>query len=187
MRGWTLKLLTPKSKSVNLFKSKFKLLIGVAIFLYVGVTVYINFSQKKVDLPVKTQSPSNKEVGQVAKPDEQENLEKLKKLKALELKLNQSRKKHADALSLRDIISVQIQLNINLVKTEQIRINHLMVLFNEGALNDQDLELAKAKLKEVETTIQKMQSDSVILNNFIEQHAKTLAQEESEFNLLKLR
>jgi hypothetical protein len=62
-----------------------------------------------------------------------------------------------------------------------------MVLFNEGALNDQDLELAKAKLKEVETTIQKMQSDSVILNNFIEQHAKTLAQEETEFNLLKLR
>ena len=165
---------------MNLFKSKFKLLIGVAIFLYVGVTAYINFSQKKADLPVKTQSPSKK-------PDEQENLEKIKKLKALELKLNQSRKKHADALSLRDVISAQLQLNIILVKTEQNRINHLMGLLNEGALNDQDMELAKAKLREIEMTIEKMRSDSVTLNNFIQQHAKTLAQEETEFNLLKLK
>ena len=170
---------------VNLFKPSPKQWILILVIVYLGVTVFINLSRKKTDEPVKNVSPIKKTEVPDAKPVNQEYLDKLKQLKVLESKLQATRKKHTEALRLRDVIEAQLKLRINLLVSSQSRINHLVELLNEGALNDQDLELAKAQFKTIELSIEKARSDSVKINKYIDEHAKTLAKEEADLNQLK--
>ena len=155
------------------------------MIVYLGVTVFINLSPKKTDEPVKNIIPIKKTEVPEAKPVNQEYLDQLKQLKIVESKLEATRKKHTEALRLRDVIEAQLKLRSDLLVSSQSRINHLIELFNEGALNNQDLELAKAQLKTLEASIEKNRSDSVKVNKYIDEHAKTLAKEEADLNQLK--
>ena len=170
---------------MNLFKPSPKQWILILVIVYLAVTVFINLSPKKTDEPIKTVSPIKKPEVPEAKPVNQEYLDKLKQLKVLESKLEATRKKHAEALRLRDVIEAQLKLRIDLLIPSQSRIKHLVELFNEGALNNQDLELANAQLKTLEASIEKTRSDSLKVNKYIDEHAKTLAKEEADFNQLK--
>lgn len=171
--------------SVNLFKPSLKQWILIVVAVYLGVAVFINFSRKKTDEPTKNISSGNK-IGKTGKKSsDQENIENLNQLKVLELKLNESKKRYAEALRLRDVIEAQLKLRIDLLKTSESRIDHLIQLLNEGALNDQDLELARSQLKTLETLIEKTRSDSVKVNKFLEDHSKKMAKDESDFNQFK--
>jgi len=164
---------------VNLFKPSPKQWILILVVVYLGVTVFINLSRKKTDEPIKkTEVSDTKSANQVDQ-------DKLKQLKVLESKLEATRKKHAEALRLRDVIEAQLKLRSDLLISSQSRINHLVELFNEGALNNQDLELANAQFKTLEASIEKTRSDNLKVNKYIDQHAKTLAKEEADLNQLK--
>lgn len=172
---------------MNLFKLSFKQWILIGVSLYIGVTLAINFSQKKTEEPIKKVGSSNKVVVPGAKPVDQENLDKLKQLKALELKLSESKKRHAEALRLRDIIEARLKLRIDLLKTNESRIDHLIKLVKEGALNEQDLELARAQIKTLEALIEKTRGDGLKVSKFLDEHSKKLAKEESDLSQFKIQ
>ena len=155
------------------------------VAVYIGVTVFINYSRKETHELIKNLAPSSKPAAVDKKSADQENVEKLKQLKILESKLDASQKKHAEALHLRDIIEAQLQTRMSLLQSTETQINHLLVLHKEGALNDQDLELARSQLKGIEVTIEKTRSDSLKVTNFLDTHAKKMAQEESDLNEFK--
>lgn len=170
---------------MNLSKPSLKQWILIVVAVYLGVTVFINFSRKKTEEPVKNISSSNQVSATDKKSTDQENTEKLKQLKVLESKLSESKKRQAEALRLREVIEAQLKLRIDLLKTSESRIDHLKQLLKEGALNEQDLELARAQLKTQETLIEKTRSDGVKVNKFLEGHAKKVAQAESDLNDFK--
>ena len=170
---------------MNLFKPSPKQWILIVVIAYVAVTVFINLSRKKTEEPIKNISSVKKTEVSNAKPANQEDLDKLKQLKALESKLTASQKKYDEALRLRGVIEAQLKLRIDSLKSSESRIHHLVKLFNEGALNEQDLELARAQLKSIEVAIEKNRSDSAKINKFLEDHSKKLAQAESDLNQFK--
>jgi len=170
---------------VNLSKPSLKQWILIGVTIYVGVTVFINFSRKKTEEPIKNISSSNQVSAPDKKSTDQENIEKLNQLKILESKLSESKKRQAEAMRLRDIIEAQLKLRIDLLKTSESRIGHLMQLHNEGVLDNQDLELARAQLKTQQTLIEKTRSDGLKVNKFLVGHAKKVAQAESDLNDFK--
>ena len=155
--------------------------------LYIGVTLAINLSQKKTNEPIKKISSSNKVESPGTKPVDQENKEKLNQLKVLESKLNESKKRQVEALRLRDIIAARLKLRIDLLKTNESQIDHLVKLVKEGALNEQDLELARAQIKTLEALIDKTRSDGLKVSKFLDENTKKMAKEESELNQLKIQ
>jgi len=157
------------------------------VSLYIGVTLAINLSQKKTNEPIKKISSSNKVESPGTKPVDQENKEKLNQLKVLESKLNESKKRQVEALRLRDIIAARLKLRIDLLKTNESQIDHLVKLVKEGALNEQDLELARAQIKTLEALIDKTRSDGLKVSKFLDENTKKMAKEESELNQLKIQ
>jgi len=172
---------------VNLFKPSLKQWILIGVSLYIGVTLAINLSQKKTEESIKKKSSSNKVEAPGTKPVDQENKEKLNQLKVLESKLNESKKRQVEALRLRDIIEARLKLRIDLLKTNESRIDYLIKLVKEGALDEQDLELARAQLKTLEALIDKTRSDGLKVSKFLDEHSKKLAKEESDLSQLKIQ
>ena len=74
-----------------------------------------------------------------------------------------------------------------MLKTNESRINHLIKLVKEGALNEQDLELARAQIKTLEALIDKTRSDGLKVSKFLEENTKKMAKEESDLNQLKIQ
>jgi hypothetical protein len=170
---------------VNLFKPSPKQWILIVVVVYVGVTVFINLSRKKTEEPIQNTSSIKKIEVPDAKPANVVDQDKLKQLKVLESKLSASKKKYAEVLRLRGVIEAQLKLRIDSLKSSEGRIHHLMKLFSEGALNEQDLELARAQHRGIEVEIEKNRSDSVKINKSLEDYSKKVAQAESDLSQFK--
>ena len=170
---------------MNLFKPSPKQWILIVVVVYIGVTVFINLSRKKTEEPIQNTSSIKKIEVPDAKPANVVDQDKLKQLKVLESKLTTSKKKYAEVLRLRGVIEAQLKLRIDSLKSSESRILHLMKLFNEGALNEQDLELARAQHRGIEVEIEKNRSDRVKINKSLEDYSKKVAQAESDLNQFK--
>jgi len=112
-------------------------------------------------------------------------LEQQAQLKTLEFKLGEVREKYKKLLQLRSAIEGHIQLRQALLKPANDRVAHLQGLQKEGAMNDQDIELAGSQVVSIETSIQKALRDKEKVSKLISDQEIEVSKAEAELNKLK--
>lgn len=176
---------------MSLLNLKFKSFIVIGIVLCLGMIGYFSFIKKSKPESVKTEivvssSTSILPAFETKSPTVyKENLEQQAQLKTLEFKLGEVREKYKKLLQLRSAIEGHIQLRQALLKPANDRVAHLQGLQKEGAMNDQDIELAGSQVVSIETSIQKALRDKEKVSKLISDQEIEVSKAEAELNKLK--
>ena len=176
---------------MSLLNLKFKSLIVIGLILCLGLVGYFGFSKKsEVDtLKTETVVSSPMPILPVAetKPATvyKENLDQQNRLKTLEFKLSEARIKYEKLIRLRNVIEGHIKLRSDLLKHAQDRITHIQNLQKEGALNDQDVELARGQFTSIESSIEKSLKDKEKVAKIISAQELEVSKAETELKNFK--
>jgi multidrug resistance efflux pump len=114
-----------------------------------------------------------------------ENLDQQNRLKTLEFKLSEARTKYEKLIRLRTVIEGHIKLRNDLLKLAQDRITHIQNLQKEGALNDQDVELARGQFTSIESSIEKSLKDKEKVAKIISAQELEVSKAETELKNFK--
>jgi hypothetical protein len=176
---------------VSLLNLKFKSLIVIGLILCLGLVGYFGFSKKsEVDtLKTETVVSSPMPILPVAetKPATvyKENLDQQNRLKTLEYKLSEARAKYEKLTRLQTFIEAHIKLRNDLLKPTQDRVTHLQNLQKEGALNDQDVELARGQIASIQSSIEKAVKDKDKVAKLISAQELEVSKAETELKNFK--
>lgn len=177
---------------MSLLNLKFKSLIVVGIVLCLGLVGYFSYSEKsKPDSIIKKDivpsSPMPILPVAETKPATvyKENLDQQTRLKTLEFKLSEARTRYEKLIRLRTVIEGHIKLRNDLLKPAQDRITHIQNLQKEGALNDQDVELARGQFASIESSIEKAVKDKDKVAQLISAQELEVSKAETELKKLK--
>lgn len=176
---------------MSLLNLKFKSFIVIGIVLCLGMIGYFSFLKKsksesvKTEIVVSSSAPILPAVETKSPTVYKENLEQQAQLKTLEFKLGEVREKYKKLLQLRSVIEEHIQLRQALLKPAQDRVAHLQSLQKEGAMNDQDIELAGSQVVSIETSIEKALRDKEKVSKLISDQEIEVSKAEAELNKLK--
>ena len=177
---------------MSLLNLKFRSLIVVGIVLCLGLVGYFGFSEKtKPDSIIKKEivAGSPLPILPVAetKPATvyKENIDQQTRLKTLEFKLSEARAKYEKLLRVRTVIEGHIKLRNDLLKPAQDRITHIQNLQKEGALNDQDVELACGQFASIESSIEKALKDKEKVAKLISAQELEISKAETELKKFK--
>ena len=177
---------------MSLLKFKLKSLIAVGFFLCLGLIGYFVYLEKsKPDSIIKKEivvgSPMPILPVAETKPATvyKENLDRQTRLKTLEFKLSEARAKYEKLIRLRTIIEGHIKLRNDLLKPAQDRVTHIQNLQKEGALNDQDVELARSQFVSIESSIEKAVKDRDKVVKLISAQEMEVSKAETELKNLK--
>jgi len=164
----------------------------VGIVLCLGALGYFNYFKKsKPEGVIKNEtvvsSPTLISPVATTKPATayKENLDQQTRLKTLEFKLSEARVKYKKLILLRNIIEGHIKLRSDLLKPAQDRITHIQNLQKEGALNDQDVELARGQFASIESSIEKAVKDKEKVVKLISTQELEVSKAETELKKLK--
>jgi hypothetical protein len=164
----------------------------VGIVLCLGLVGYFGFSEKtKPDSIIKKEivAGSPLPILPVAetKPATvyKENIDQQTRLKTLEFKLSEARAKYEKLLRVRTVIEGHIKLRNDLLKPAQDRITHIQNLQKEGALNDQDVELACGQFASIESSIEKALKDKEKVAKLISAQELEISKAETELKKFK--
>ena len=177
---------------MSLLKFKLKSLIAVGFLLCLGLIGYFVYLEKsKPDSIIKKEivvgSPMPILPVSETKPATvyKENLDRQTRLKTLEFKLSEARAKYEKLIRLRTIIEGHIKLRNDLLKPAQDRVTHIQNLQKEGALNDQDVELARSQFVSIESSIEKAVKDRDKVVKLISAQEMEVSKAETELKNLK--
>lgn len=177
---------------MSLLNLKLKSLIVVGIVLCLGTLGYFSYFKKsKPESIIKNEivvgSPTSLSPMAVTKPAAvyKENLDQQSQLKTLEFKLSEARAKYEKLTRLRTVIEGHIKLRNDLLKPAQERVTHIQNLQKEGALNDQDVELARAQFASIESSIEKALKDKEKVAKLISDQELEVSKVETELKKLK--
>ncbi len=177
---------------MSLLNLKLKSLIVVGIVLCLGALGYFSYLKKpKPEGVIKNEtvvsSPTPISPVAVTKPATvyKENLDRQTRLKALEFKLSEARLKYEKLIRVRTVIEGHIKLRNDLLKPAQDRVTHIQKLQKEGALNDQDVELARGQFASIESSIEKALKDKEKVAQLISAQELEVSKAETELKKFK--
>ena len=177
---------------MSLLNLKLKSLIVVGIVLCLGALGYFSYFKKsKPDSIIKKEivvsSPTPISPVAVTKPATvyKENLDPQTRLKTLEFKLSEARAKYEKLIRLRTVMEGHIKLRNGLLKPAQDRVTHIQKLQKEGALNDQDVELARGQFVSIESSIEKALRDKEKVAKLISAQELEVSKAETELKKFK--
>lgn len=177
---------------MSLLNLKFKSLIVVGIVLCLGALGYFSYFKKsKSEGTIKNETvvSSPMPILPVAETKPvtvyKENLDQQTRLKALEFKLSEVRVKYEKLIRLDNVIEGHIKLRSDLLKLAQDRVTHIQKLQKEGALNDQDVELARGQFTSIESSIEKSLKDKEKIAKFISAQELEVSKAETELKKFK--
>ena len=176
---------------MSLLNLKLKSLIVVGIVLCLGVVGYFGFLKKSKLDSIKNEIvvSSPKQILPVAETKTatvyKENSDKQSQLKTLEFKVSEARAKREKLSRLLSVIEGQIKLRQDLIKPAEERIAHIQKLQKEGALNDQDVELARAHLVSIQSSIEKARRDKEKVSKLISDQEVLVSKAEAELQNFK--
>ncbi len=172
---------------MSLLNLKLKSLIVVGIVLCLGTLGYFSYFKKsKPESIIKNEIVVGSPMA-VTKPAAvyKENLDQQSQLKTLEFKVSEARAKREKLSRLLSVIEGQIKLRQDLIKPAEERIAHIQKLQKEGALNDQDVELARAHLVSIQSSIEKARRDKEKVAKLISDQELEVSKVETELKKLK--
>lgn len=177
---------------MSLLNLKLKSLILVGIVLCLGTLGYFsNFKKSKPESIIKNEivvgSPMPILPVAETKPATvyKENLDQQTRLKTLEFKLSEARTKYEKLIRVRTVIEGHIKLRNDLLKPAQDRVTHIQKLQKEGALNDQDVELARGQFVSIESSIEKALKDKEKVAQLISAQELEVSKAETELKKFK--
>jgi hypothetical protein len=176
---------------VSSFNLSRKLLITLGFALCFGLAAYLTLSKKSDTVSSsKDIAPSAPQIlKQVTETKSatvyQEKQDQQSQLKALEFKVSEARAKREKLLRLRTVIEEHIKLRQDLLKPAQDKISHFEKLQTEGALNDQDIELARSQLVSIQGLIEKASKDKDKVTKLISDQETELTKAETELKKFK--
>lgn len=106
-------------------------------------------------------------------------------LKNLQRKLEASKNKYTQLTHLREIIDARVQMNLELLPLARARISRIESLQQEGAMNDQDIEFARAQLTSTEAKLEVTRQDAKKIREIISQFENDLAKDEAALKNLQ--
>ena len=175
---------------MSLLNPKLKWLFVIGLILCLGLLAYFAFLKNSKPDNSKSENAATSTKLITTTPEVKptaykENLDQQAQLKTLEFKLSEARTKHEKLLHLCSVIEARIKLRQDLLKPAQDRLARIQNLQKEGALNDQDVELARSQLVAIESSIEKARQDKEKVGKLISNQEAEVSKAEAEIKKIK--